>query len=90
MGLCHHCNFYSLFLTQEIAPQCESKIRSGSSGKTFAVLPVTPFYRIFASKHKASRKLDLSDNASFRLVKGSSTFSLRFFLGPLQVTKKPY
>jgi hypothetical protein len=90
MGLCHHCNCYSLFLTQEIAPQCESKIRSDSSSKFFAVPPVILFYRIFASRHKASQKLDLSDNTSFRLVKGSTTFSLRFFLGPLQVTKKPY
>ena len=87
MGLCHHCNFYSLFLTLEIAPQCESKIRSGSSDEAFAVPPVTLFYRIFASKHKASRELDYSDNTSFRLVKSSTTFSLRFFLVPCSLRK---
>ncbi|MDH3928187.1 MAG: hypothetical protein OEV22_09630, partial [Deltaproteobacteria bacterium] len=45
-------------------------------------------YPVFASKHKAPRKVGLSDNTSFRLVKSSTSVSLRFFVVPLQVTEK--
>jgi hypothetical protein len=53
-----------------------------------ALPPAKLFYPVIASKHKASLKADLSDNTSFRLVKSSTTVSLRFFVDPLQVTEK--
>jgi hypothetical protein len=52
-----------------------------------ALPPAKLFYPVFASKHKASRKADLSDNTSFRLVKSSTTVNSRFFVDPLQVTE---
>jgi hypothetical protein len=53
-----------------------------------ALPPAKLFYPVFASKHKASRKADLSDNTSFRLVNSLTAVSLRFFVDPLQVTEK--
>ena len=55
-----------------------------------ALPPTASFYLVFASKHKAYGKVNLSVNTSFILVKTTSTTSLRFFVEPLQITKKTY